>query len=194
MPHVGCVHRSCPLQLELPPHVTSHAHELPQATFRHDCSPLQSTVHFPAPHTTSWQELFPKHSTEQDVVLAQLTPLRHEFSALHLTLHAHPAGQTTLAAQFAVAQSIVHVRAETSHDEQLLGQGAASTTPSTQTLSMQLRPELQSRDELQAKSSLRRSIAHAVATAINAVKSTAVLTECLRRSGRCQRPGRTRSA
>lgn len=124
------------------------------------------------------------------VVVAQLTPLRQEPSRLHLTLHAHPAGQTTLAVQLAVAQSIVHVPEATLHDEQLLGQGDASTDAvTTQTLSTHVRPPLQSLDVVQANSSLRRSIAHAGAMAIQRLKKAMNLTVYLRWSGRCQRRG-----
>lgn len=131
--------------------MTSQAHELPQLTLRHDCVPPQLTAHFPVPQTISWQEFFPEHSTAHDVVLAQLTPLRHEPSMLHLTLHAQPAGQTTRETQFAVAQSIVQVRVDRLHDEQLLGQGEASIELArTQTLSTHVRPPLQSIDDPQA--------------------------------------------
>jgi hypothetical protein len=50
-----------PKQAWLPVHMTSHAQELPHATFRHDCTPLQLTEHAPGPHRTLSHELRVEH-------------------------------------------------------------------------------------------------------------------------------------
>ena len=42
-------------QLLLPVQPTSHAHEFPHCTSRHEPVPEHLTSHFPAPHCTAWQ-------------------------------------------------------------------------------------------------------------------------------------------
>jgi hypothetical protein len=55
-------------QLCEPEHNTSHAHELPHATFLQDETPEQLTAHGPVPHCTFSHELFDAHSMLHDAL------------------------------------------------------------------------------------------------------------------------------
>jgi hypothetical protein len=49
------------VQLRLPVHTTSHAHEALQSTPRHEPGPEQLTSHGPLPHCTPRHALCPEH-------------------------------------------------------------------------------------------------------------------------------------
>ena len=85
--HASDLHWMPSLQLWLPVHVTSHAHELPHATPLHDDGPEHATSHGPGPHTTPWQDCLPMQSIAHDAAVWQLMPLRHELSVLHWMSH-----------------------------------------------------------------------------------------------------------
>ena len=79
----GDVHVIGAMQLPGPMQVTSHAHDAPHATERHDCAPVQLTSHGPGPHAMLRHELVPVHSIVHDAAAPQLMPLRHALSPLH---------------------------------------------------------------------------------------------------------------
>ena len=82
--HASDVHWTAP-QLAEPVHVTSHAHELLQATVEHELEPEQLTAHPPRPHSTLWQLFVAEHAMLHDSAAEQLMPLRHELSVSHKT-------------------------------------------------------------------------------------------------------------
>ena len=80
------VHSTVPAgQLSRPVHSTAHEQDVPHVTPRHDCWPEHCTSHGPLPHVTLRHVPWPEHSTVHDVAPTQLTPLRHELVASHLT-------------------------------------------------------------------------------------------------------------
>jgi hypothetical protein len=150
------------LQLRLPVHTTSQAHDELQATPRHELGPEQLTSHGPLPHCTLRHALCPPHVILQAVAPWQLTPLRHELSVPHRMSHLYPVGQITSLAHADVwPHSIVHVLFVTLHDVHGIGQlGAsigflastldASIAGTTQNPLTHCRPFLQSPDWLHA--------------------------------------------
>lgn len=81
------VHWIVSLQLLVPVHATSHAHELLHATPRHELGPEQLMSHGPRPHCTLRQELVPEHVRLHDSAAVQSTPFLHELSVSHLMSH-----------------------------------------------------------------------------------------------------------
>lgn len=75
--------------------VTSHAHDRPQLTSRHDPMPVQSTLHRPGPQLRLLQLCAPLHAIVHDRLFRQLTPLRHAFVVEHRMLQSQPVGHTT---------------------------------------------------------------------------------------------------
>jgi len=156
------VHVNAPTpQLWLPIQRTSQPHDDAQSMLvLHDCTPVHSTSQRPVPHTTSWHEPLPLHSTLHAVVPAHDTPLRHELSVSHFTSQVQPAGHATLPLQLEpFAQSMMHECVGTSQLEQFAGHplpesprgaswrmtGASISLPATtQNPPTQSRPELQS--------------------------------------------------
>jgi len=66
--HENDVQKMPSAQLCGPLHTTSHAHELPQSTPRHDWNPVHATSHGPSPHWTSRHALLPLHVIEQPLL------------------------------------------------------------------------------------------------------------------------------
>jgi len=85
--HASDVHWIVSAQLDVPVHVTSHAHELLHATLRHELGPEQLTSHGPRPHWTLRHALLPEHVMLHDNPPVQSTPLRHELSVSHWMSH-----------------------------------------------------------------------------------------------------------
>ena len=113
-------------QLFGPVHSTSHAHDDPHVTLRHENEPLQLTEHGPGPHLTSRHELPAVHSTLHEAACVQLTPLRHEPSVLHWMSHFHPAGHVIWFAQLVRLQSTVQLFVPGLHDVHGAGHVLAS--------------------------------------------------------------------
>jgi hypothetical protein len=113
-------------QLFGPVQRTSHAHELPHVTLRHENEPLQSTEHGPGPHFTSRHELPAVHDTLHAAACVQLTPPRHAPSVLHWMSHFQPAGHVIWFVQLVRPQSTVHVFAPGLHDVHGAGHTFAS--------------------------------------------------------------------
>jgi hypothetical protein len=148
--------------------LTSHAHDAPHATLRHEPAPLQSTLQGPVPQVRLRQLCEPLHVILHALLPTQLTPLRHELPVEHEMLQLQPAGQVTAALHappFSM-QSIVQLLSPGLHDVHCDGQVPASpTTAPSRTLasswvathrpSLQIRPELQSAWVSHAKSPLR---------------------------------------
>jgi hypothetical protein len=130
------------LQVVAPWQATSHAHDEPQRTSRHDRVPVQATRHGPAPHVMPWQLWAPLQVISHAMSVGQRMPLRHELAVEHRMLQFQPAGHATAPVQPPLwPQSMVHVRVASLHEVHAAGQTAASpggesaTTqnPSTQT-------------------------------------------------------------
>jgi hypothetical protein len=111
------------VQLCEPVHRTSHAHELPHETSRHELGPEQVTSHGPAPHWTPRHEPLPLHVIVHDAPAVQVTPLRHALSVLHWMSQWKPVGQLTWLWQNPASceQSIVQVFWVRLHHVQPLG-------------------------------------------------------------------------
>jgi hypothetical protein len=75
--------------------LTSHAHDRPQLTLRHEPVPVQSTLQAPLPQVTFRQLCAPLHVIVHDVLLRQLTPLRHELPVEQSMLQLQPSGHVT---------------------------------------------------------------------------------------------------
>jgi hypothetical protein len=111
--------------------VTSHAHDWPQLTPRHEFCPVQLTLHLPMAQVTPRHELLPEHCTSHvNAPWGQMTPLRHEFVVLQRTSQLKPAGQvtTTLVQTAPAAQSMMHLLPE--HEVHCDGQRFASIAAS----------------------------------------------------------------
>lgn len=148
------------LHVKGPVQATSHAHDAPQRTSRHDRLPMQSTLHAPVPHVMPWQLWAPLHVIAHAMLLGQVMPLRHEEATEHTTLQFQPAGQTTAWAQPPLRpQSIVQVLVPATHDVHAGGHAGAasggSVSISTQSPSTQVRLPAQAVWPSQAKSPLR---------------------------------------
>lgn len=130
---------------------------------RHAPVPVQSMLHGPVPQVRSLQLCDPLHVILHDLLLTQLTPLRHELGVEQAMLQLQPTGHVTcwLHAPPLSAQSIVHDFVALLHEVHCAGQlPAPSVTPesswgATQKPSVHVRPVLQSDCFMQAKSSLR---------------------------------------
>jgi hypothetical protein len=72
--------------------MTSHAHDEPQLTSRHDPLAMQSTLHGPAPQLMFLQLCAPLHVIVHALPPWQLMPLRQALSVEHLTSQFQPAG------------------------------------------------------------------------------------------------------
>ena len=128
--HAIDVHWIVSVQLWLPVHTTSHAHDVPQLTPRHEPKPEHDTSQGPLPHCTLRHALFPLHSMEHDWPSWQLTPLRHELSTSHWMSHLKPVGQVTVPLHADVAaQSTVQVLSVVLHDVHGAGQLFESPPP-----------------------------------------------------------------
>jgi hypothetical protein len=148
------------LHVDVPVQATSHAHDGPQRTLRHDRLPVQSTLHAPAPHVTPWQLWAPLQVIAHAMSLGQVMPLRHEDAIEHTTLQFHPSGQTTAWAQPPLSpQSIVQVRVLPTHDVHVDGHAGAGASGgvsiTTQNPSTQVRLFAQAVWSSQVKSPLR---------------------------------------
>ncbi len=102
------------LQLELPVHVRSHAHELAQSTWAHELCPPHEMLQRPSPHLTLSHEPVPVHCTVHEVAFEQSTSL-HALVA-QLIVQFQPLGQATL-----LPPVIVQAFWLTSHDVHALG-------------------------------------------------------------------------
>lgn len=142
-----------------PGQATSHAHDDPQRTSRHDRLPVQSTLHGPDPQVMPWQLWAPLQVIAHDMLFGQVMPLRHEEDVEHTTPQFQPAGQTTAWAHPPLRpQSIVQVLVPATHDVHTAGHAAASggsTSISTQSPSRQVRLFAQAVWSSQVKSPLR---------------------------------------
>jgi hypothetical protein len=107
----------------VPSQVTSHAHELPHMTPRHELVPSHWTSHVVVPQFT-WRQLpWPVHVTLHEAESLQSTSL-HEPPGAQLIWQLNPGGQVTVFAQLAVALEhvILQVIEPRSHDVQIDGQ------------------------------------------------------------------------
>ena|SRR2546423_10080342 len=82
--HNADVHPTLLMQVFVPMHVMSQAHELPHEMLSwHEPDALHMMSHGPGPHISERHELWPVHSIVHDAAFVQSIPLWQALSTLH---------------------------------------------------------------------------------------------------------------